>query len=113
MHSACGGNKTAAFESCVSNIGPDGLVASHDAPDLYKDHYPYLMTEEGHVSQVIPGESLNLFRGETLVSNYGYSDIETETTTSGWWFWKKTYRNVKNDNILHLATIVSNHFDFN
>ncbi len=75
MHSACGGNRypesdETAAQSCSPVLAPDGTVKPQRVPDLYRNHYPIMMTKEGHVSQLRRG-ALNIdfitTKTETLV----------------------------------------------
>ncbi len=115
MHSACGGNKWEAYESCSKELAPNGEIKSQSAPANYAYHYPYIMTTEGHLSEMHPGSSnsdLDKYsETETLISNYGsWSNVETEYYSTGWWLWKKNYKNIKNDESRTLGEIVATHF---
>lgn len=57
MHSSCGGNRYpfsghTAPESCSPFQAADGSIRPQRAPALYRQHYPIIMTEEGHLSQL-------------------------------------------------------------
>ena len=55
LHSTCGANKIANYNSCHPTVGPTGYTGSYTAPgsaDLFKNHYPFMMTEEGHLSEM-------------------------------------------------------------
>jgi hypothetical protein len=113
MHSACGSDRFAAYESCNANLGPEGQVTSFKAPtSFYANHYPYIMTKEGHGSELMPGlvnTDILSTKTETLISNYGYSNIAVEYKTTGWWLWKKYYKNIVNDE-RHLSKIIGAYF---
>ncbi|MBU2511168.1 hypothetical protein KJ966_07510 [bacterium] len=115
MHSACGGNsfpisEEEAPESCSPILAPDGEVKPQKAPDLYRNHYPVIMTKEGHVSQLRRG-LLNIdfisTKTETLVfyENSGAIGRQIPQKFSG----VKTL-NV-NHNSSHLSDIVGDYFD--
>jgi hypothetical protein len=115
MHSACGGNKHDSYESCAGGLAADGQLKSQKSPVNYAYHYPYLMTTEGHLSEMNPGSmnhSLNKWEErETLISNYGsWSNAEVDYYSTGWWLWKKNYKNIKNDKSRTLGEIVASHF---
>lgn len=115
MHSACGGNKYGSYQSCTKSKAPDGRVRSRKAPDNYRYHYPYMMSMEGHLSLMNPGSSNHhgdkWKETETLISNYGnWSNVQQDKRTTGRWFWKKTYYNVKNDERT-IGEIIATHFN--
>jgi hypothetical protein len=73
MHSACGGNsyplsEDEAPESCSPFQAPNGEIKSQKSPDLYRNHYPIIMTKEGHVSQLHSG-----------LLNFDFISTKTET----------------------------------
>ena len=116
MHSSCGSNQFGSYESCVSNMGPDGHLASYDAPNgNYTNHFPYMMTKEGHGSELAPGlVNTDLFskKTETLIDNHGYSDLSNSQYTSGAWWWKKVYKRISQGENHHLSTVILDHFNF-
>ncbi|MBF0240450.1 MAG: hypothetical protein HQM12_22330 [SAR324 cluster bacterium] len=93
LHSSCGADVSGKvpYESCHGYIDSQGYtyeagwletildIQNFDRPfaaptTFFSTHYPYIMTEEGHLSQVMPGitiQSLNIFnkRDEVLMPN--------------------------------------------
>ncbi|MBF0240726.1 MAG: hypothetical protein HQM12_23760, partial [SAR324 cluster bacterium] len=142
MHSSCGGNRFGSYESCSRTLGKDGEYNdTFNAPNTYKNHFPYIMTEEGHGSELYPclvdfhisvlsDDPLDglvcvvpfiKYRTETVVSNYGYSNLDnSKKTTEGMWWWKSYFKRLDDNKEIynspagkisgHLSTHVINHF---
>jgi hypothetical protein len=117
MHSACGSNQLAAYTSCSESIGPDGELSSQTAPAAnWTYHYPYMMTQSGHLSEMSPGdldENPVQPEKEALISNYGsWSNAQSVNSSSGILFWKTYYSNIANSDTQTLAQIVTNNFNW-
>ncbi|MGK0290431.1 MAG: hypothetical protein ACI86H_001890 [bacterium] len=114
MHSACGASNFESYESCVPSMGPEGKLASFTAPtSFYNNHKPYIMTKEGHGSELMPGlVNLDLLstKTEVLIDNYGVSNIQTQTKRGGF-LWLTKYKTIQNDE-RHLSKIIGDHFNY-
>lgn len=106
MHSGCGGNRVGSYDSCSSDVAPNGAIKGQSAPSgFYRYHYPYIMTTEGHLTVKNPSST----ETETLISNRGLSNISTENKSK--WYWRYDYSYIKNDE-RNMGQIIGDHFNF-
>lgn len=96
LHSACGGNRIEAVNSCVGYRELDGKQTSVSAPaSLWFNHYPVLMGKDTH-----HGGTIGTQRGVRLsfVNNNLNTGVQvsyaTQSNTSGWGWWRNTYHTV-------------------
>ncbi|MBF0352913.1 MAG: hypothetical protein HQM11_17905 [SAR324 cluster bacterium] len=68
LHSACGYNNTYEVTNCVAGYG------------LYTNHHPFILTEEGHLSQVIPGATMKSIGGNEYLSTVGWVPTSSNYT---------------------------------
>ncbi len=96
MHSACGGNKVGRYDSCSSSMNARGELKRQKAPTPHKYHYPYIMTREGHGSQLAKNHRNALWWGhkrvESLVSGHGIANHKIDATKRWRFKWEKRTR---------------------
>ena len=116
MHTACGSNKRENYESCVPYMNADGLLKEQAAPSgHYADHYPIMMTREGHMGHTRPfyfNADLVTPKTESLIEELNIMDVPVQETSTGFWFFKKTYQHVKNSTWNHIADVYGSSFQF-
>ena len=113
MQSACGGNRfplsdALAPTSCSPILAADGELSPQQSSDLYWDHFPLIMTKEGHVSQLMRG-GLNIdfisTKTETLVPYDENGQLQAKV--------QKKYSRISSLNVnknSHLTDVVGDYF---
>ena len=105
MHSACGGSKVEAVESCVVNVNASGKKGEFKAPtSFYANHYPFIMTEESHDTQLV---NLIPLRKEVLVGTNEINDRFLHRRGIGFLLRKKL-----KFASTHLASIFGKYFNY-
>ena len=82
MHSACASQSFGDYESCHPSVNADGYTHEngYSAPSsLFTNHYGFIMTQEGHLSQTMPGVRIDVVNlldtmNEVLVPNSNWAN---------------------------------------
>ncbi len=111
MHSACGANEIQPYESCVSYINASGETdRQYYAPDpasgFYANHYPFIMTEENHMGQVV---SLISTKKEVVINLDELFGLNSFINTQNSKYIIDSQNGFKNT---HLSKMFGKYFDF-
>lgn len=97
LHSACGSNRAASYDSCSSGIRNNGVLRSASAPSaLLASHYPILMGEKVNHSQHINNDRVGGIYAP-ITNNVSANGIVVdfdESTGRKWWSWGARVRSV-------------------